>query len=68
MPEIGKMVSLLGIIFLLLGLLFNIIMPRLPKIPGDIYIDRGGFRVYIPWVSSLVIAVFLTLLFNFFRK
>ncbi|MBI4038334.1 DUF2905 domain-containing protein [Candidatus Daviesbacteria bacterium] len=67
MQEVGKIFSLLGIIFLILGMLFNF-MPNLPKIPGDIYIDKPGIRIYIPWVSSLILSIILTLMFNFFRK
>lgn len=67
MQEIGKLFSFLGIIFLLLSLIFNI-MPNLPKIPGDIYIDRPNLKIYIPWVSSLVLSVILTIILNFFRK
>ena len=63
----GKLFLFLGLVFLVLGLLFNI-MPKWPKIPGDIYIDRPGFKLYIPWLSSIVISVILTLIFNFFRK
>lgn len=61
------MLSLLGVVFLVLGLLFNI-MPRLPRIPGDIYIDRPGIKIYIPFTSAIVISVILTLIFNFFKK
>lgn len=67
MQEAGKILALLGVIFLALGLLFNL-SPNWPKIPGDIYIDRPGLKIYIPWVSSLVLSVIITLLFNFFRK
>jgi len=67
MQEIGKLFSFLGLIFLLLGLIFNI-MPNLPKIPGDIYIDRPNLKIYIPFTSAIVISVILTLIFNFFRK
>lgn len=67
MENIGKGFTLLGIMFLLLGLIFNI-MPNLPRIPGDIYIDKPGIRIYIPFASVIVISVLLTLFFNFFRK
>jgi len=67
MVDTGKLFLFLGLVFLILGLLFNI-MPKWPRIPGDIYIDRPGLKVYIPWLSSLVISAILTLLFNFFRK
>ncbi|MBI2330549.1 DUF2905 domain-containing protein [Candidatus Daviesbacteria bacterium] len=67
MENISKLFSLLGLVFLVLGLIFNI-MPKLPKIPGDLYIDKFGFKIYIPFASAIVISVILTLLFNFFRK
>jgi len=67
MVDIGKLFTFLGLVFLILGLLFNI-MPKWPRIPGDIYIDRPGLKIYIPWLSSLVLSALLTLLFNFFRK
>ncbi|MBI2314959.1 DUF2905 domain-containing protein [Candidatus Daviesbacteria bacterium] len=67
MQDAEKIFSLLGIIFLVLGLLFNL-MPNLPRVPGDIYIDRPNLKIYIPWLSSIVISVILTILFNFFRK
>jgi polyferredoxin len=30
---------------------------RFPKLPGDIYIEKYGFRIYIPWLSSLIITL-----------
>lgn len=67
MPDIGKLFLLLGLIFLVLGLLFNI-MPNLPKIPGDIYIDRPNLKIYIPFTSAILASIILTLLLNFFQK
>ena len=67
MQEAGKIFSLLGVIFLILGLLFNF-FPNWPRVPGDIYIGKPGLKIYIPWASSLIISVILTLIFNFFRK
>ncbi len=66
MESIGKIFSLLGVVFLLLGLIFNI-MPKLPRIPGDIYINRPGIKIYIPFTSAIVISVIVTLLVNFFK-
>ncbi|OGE19179.1 hypothetical protein A3J19_01225 [Candidatus Daviesbacteria bacterium RIFCSPLOWO2_02_FULL_41_8] len=67
MQDIGKIFSLSAVVFLILGLLFNL-MPRLPRIPGDIYLDKLGFRIYIPFISTIVTSVILILLFNFFKK
>lgn len=67
MENAGKILSLFGVVFLLMGLMWNISGWNLPKIPGDIDIDRWGIKIYIPFVSALVASVVLTLLFNFFK-
>lgn len=67
MADIGKIFALLGVIFLLLGLLFNL-MPHTPRIPGDIYIDRPGIKIYIPFTSAIILSILLTVFLNFFRK
>lgn len=67
MEEVGRVFTILGVVFLVLGLLYNIV-PNLPKLPGDVYIDKGGLKIYIPFFSSLILSVLLTLVFNFFRK
>lgn len=66
MPNVGKMLALLALVFTLLALLFNL-MPKWPKIPGDIYINRVGLKVYIPFVSALVISAIITIYFNYFK-
>lgn len=38
----------------------------LPRLPGDIYIQRRGFTLYIPIVGSLLLSLLLTLLLNLF--
>lgn len=67
MQEIGKIFSLSAVVFLVLGLLFNM-MPRLPRIPGDIDIDKPGIKIYIPFTSAIIASVILTLILNFFKK
>lgn len=62
-----KLFSFFGLVFLILSLVYNI-MPKFPRIPGDIYLDKFGFKIYIPWLSAVVISVILTLFFNFFGK
>lgn len=66
MENTGRLFLFSGLVFLLLGLIFNI-MPNLPKVPGDVYIDKPNIKIYIPWLSSLVVSVILTVIFNYFR-
>mgnify|MGYP001613835021 CR=1 FL=1 len=67
MQEVGKLLAFLGLVFLVLGLVINIV-PSLGwyKMPGDIYIKRPGIKIYIPVTSALIVSAILTLLFNFF--
>ncbi len=68
METVGKSFSLLFVIFLLLGLIYNFLVPNLPRIPGDVYINKPNFKICIPFTSAIVISVILTIMFNFFRK
>lgn len=40
----------------------------LGRLPGDIVIERGGVRVYIPVMTSLIISMALSLLLWFFSR
>lgn len=48
-------------IFALMALIFNLFVKNFPKIPGDIYIDKPGIRVYIPFTSIIVLTILYTL-------
>ncbi|MEY8016261.1 DUF2905 domain-containing protein [Mycobacterium servetii] len=37
------------------------------RLPGDVRIERGNVRVYIPWVSMLLVSVVATLLLSVVR-
>ena len=67
MEDISRLFSFLALVFLLLGLIFNLV-PNLPRIPGDLYINKLGFKIYIPFASVIVISVLISLFFNFFKK
>lgn len=70
LPELGKMLLLLGLVCVVIGLLL-VLGPKIPflgKLPGDIVIRRGNFTFYFPLATSIVISVILTLLFSIFRK
>jgi len=63
-----------GKIFLLIWFLSIAVMyflasrPGNPLVlPGDIYIQKEGFTLYFPIVSSILISIILTFLFNLFK-
>ncbi len=51
----------IGIMLILIGVLWPWVH-RLPfgRLPGDIVIDRGGFRMYIPFMTMLLLSVLLS--------
>ena len=43
-------------------------MDLIPRLPGDIAIERGNFRFYFPLGTSIVVSLVLTLLLNLFLR
>jgi len=59
----GKTIAFIGVLILAFGLLLMLIerlVPRGGLLPGDIYIRRGGWTIYFPIVTSIVLSVLLT--------
>lgn len=65
----GNSLIILGIVIFVLGIVFTF-LPKggIPRLPGDIFIQREGFTFYFPIVSSIILSVVLTLLFSLFRR
>ena len=66
MESILKSFQLLVVVFLTLTFIFNI-QQGLPRMPWDVYLDKGGFRIHLPFITSIVVAVVLTFILNFFQ-
>ena len=70
-PEIGKLLIIVGGVIVLVGLVlfFGLRVPFLGRLPGDISVDRGNVHFYFPIVTCLLLSLALTLLLNlFFRR
>jgi len=63
MPELGRMLIVMGVVIALLGvvLLFAGRVPGLGRLPGDIHVERGNWSLYFPLGTSIVLSVLLTL-------
>lgn len=71
MPEIGKLLIIVGGFIVVVGLflVLGLRIPYLGKLPGDISIDRGNVHFYFPIVTGLLLSLVLTILLNvFFRR
>ena len=69
---LGKVLLLTGLVIALIGLVL-IYVPALlgwfGHLPGDIRIERGNGRFFLPVTSMIVISVILTIIINlFFRR
>jgi len=70
LPEFGKLLLILGILFVVIGL-FLMLGPKIPllgKLPGDFIVRRGNFTLYFPLATSILLSIVLTLIFFIFRK
>jgi len=60
---------ILGVVLIVLGLLWPWLTKLgLGRLPGDIVIEREGFRLHFPLMTSLIVSVVLSLLFWLFRR
>jgi hypothetical protein len=64
---VGKTLVLLGLGIAAIGLVIMLGVP-LGRLPGDIYVKRGGFSFYFPLTTSIILSIILTLAFAFFRR
>ncbi|MDQ7056766.1 MAG: DUF2905 domain-containing protein [Persephonella sp.] len=71
MEGIGKSLIIIGVFIIIFGLLL-LFFERLPfglgKLPGDIYIKRDNFVFYFPLATSILISIFLSLIFIILSK
>jgi thiosulfate reductase cytochrome b subunit len=70
MPPLGKTLILLGLLIMIIGILitFDLKVPWLGRLPGDIYIKRDNFTFYFPLATSILISLIVTLLLWLFRR
>ena len=74
MTDLGKILVGFGAVMLLLGGILLLAgslsgkVPWLGRLPGDIYIQRGGWSIYIPLGTSLLISIILTLILAAFGR
>lgn len=72
MQDIGKILILIGLVFLASGL-FIFFAGRIPfgflgKLPGDISYHKNNISVFAPITSMVIISIVLTVVINIFSK
>ena len=67
--SIQRILIIAGLVLVLVGFLWPWLgRIGLGRLPGDIVVEREGFRLYIPITTSLLISAVLTLGFWLIRK
>jgi hypothetical protein len=65
----SRSLIILGAVLIGLGLVWPwLARLGLGRLPGDLLIERGGFRLYIPMTTSILVSVVVTLIFGLLRK
>lgn len=70
MASLGRMLLVVGLVFVVLGIVFQLVpgIPWLGRLPGDIRIERPGFRLYFPLVTSLLLSLVLSAILWLFSR
>ena len=60
---LARWLIILGVVLVVAGLLWPwLTRLGLGRLPGDIVIERDGFRLYIPITTSILISIVLSLI------
>ncbi len=67
--ELGPVLVGIGVVVLVIGLLaWSGGLSWFGRLPGDIRIEGENTRLYIPWVSMLLVSAVISLVLWFFRR
>jgi hypothetical protein len=68
--ELGRTLIVFGAITVLIGviLLFAGRVPLLGKLPGDFVVRKGGFTLYAPIMTGIILSLLLTLALHLFSR
>ena len=71
LESLGKLLIIIGVCIVMVGGFFMLLskLPWFGRLPGDIVINRGGWTLYIPITTMILVSLVLTIILNFiFRK
>ena len=67
--DVGPLLVVVGLTVVAVGVLaWTGGLSWFGRLPGDIRIERGNTRVYIPLVSMLIVSVVVSILLSLFRR
>lgn len=69
--QMAKWLMIIGATMLVTGVLLHFapwLLSWFGKLPGDIRIETGRGKIFIPITSMLIISVFMTIFLNLFKR
>jgi len=70
LQPLGRLLIAVGALLLVAGLLLSLggRLPWLGRLPGDIVVERPGFRFYFPLATSILLSLLLSAVFWLLRR
>jgi hypothetical protein len=70
MNSVGRFLIILGGFIVIIGIVISIHgrIPLLGRLPGDIFFQKGSFRVYLPIMTGVILSIVLTILVNLLSR
>ena len=70
LPPLGRLLIVVGALLLAAGLLLSLggRLPWLGRLPGDIVVERPGFRFYLPLATGVLLSLLLSALLWLLRR
>jgi hypothetical protein len=67
--DVGRFLIIAGAVIVVVGMIFTL-ADKIPlgRLPGDLHVGSGRFRIYIPIATSVLLSIVLTIIFNFFSR
>ena len=60
---IGRALIVTGLVLVVVGVVF-VLATRLPRLPGDVVVQRPNLTVYFPVGTMILVSVLLTIILN----
>jgi hypothetical protein len=70
MTDIGRWLIVIGLTLAALGALFLVIGRFVPagRLPGDLLLQRGNVKVFVPIGTMLLVSLLLTIILNLIAR
>jgi hypothetical protein len=67
---LGRTLIIIGLMLVVAGVLVSVLgrFTSIGRLPGDIVVRRNNFTLYFPIVTSILLSLFLTVLFWLFGR